>query len=397
MPSVEYAANTINFKIKKRDKIMQHKIALTAGRYLLSWFLFAIISGSAIAQERNFNSTIYGRVDSALVYQSGRGSGGPMYSLGSGLFQPSQIGFKGQEDLGGGLRAVFGTETTISVDTGSQSNPARFFDRNAFVGIASNKFGTFSAGRQVTPLAELFYATDPLRAGNGATNMNVRFGYLGGAGLPIANNFGPNASFAGNNLDRQDNTLKYTFSSNTGLVISSMYGFGEAADGLRKSNSAGFLVGYDVGPLTLRGAAMQFHDAKGVALDAFALGTAYQITNTLSAKLTWTKNKILNESLPYRDLTTKVYSAGLRWSPQPDLNLTTAFYYGSRDMIGGDKQIARKLYFVPEYKASVRTSFYALLNLERFNAAGSQLDTGTPLVLGSSGSNYLAVGISHSF
>lgn len=249
----------------------------------------------------------------------------------------------------------------------------------------------------VTPLADLFYATDPLKAGTGATNMNVRFAYLGGAGPRVAANFGANAAIAGNNLDRQDNSIKYNYRSQAGFVATTMIAFGESASGVSVSNSAGAMLGYSGGPLTLRGAAMQFHDAKGVPFDAFALGAAYQISSTLTAKLTATKNKILSDLVAYGNQTTKVYSAGLSWAARPNLLLTAAYYYGARDIDGAPKQIARKFYIVPEYKLSARTSVYALLDLERFNAAGAQLDTGTPLQAGATRSNYLAVGVGHNF
>lgn len=364
---------------------------------LLIAILLIAPSTAVFAQQTSSGVTLYGRVDNAVIYQSGRGNGGPQAALSSGAFQPSQFGLKGQEDLGNGMRAVFGLESTIAADTGAQANAARLFDRTAIVGLASKDLGTLTLGRQVTPLAELFYATDPLKAGSGATNLNVRYAYLGGAGTRVASNFGANASIAGNNLDRQDNSIRYNYRSETGFVATTMYAFGESANGNSKNNAAGAMVGYDSGPLTLRGTAMQFHDANGVPFDAFALGAAYQISSTLTAKMTWTKNKILSGITAYGNQTTKIYSAGLSWAAQPNIILTGAFYYGTRGIDAAPTQVARKFYLVPEYKLSNRTSVYALLDLERFNAAGSQLDTGTPLEAGTRRSNYLAIGIGHNF
>ncbi|MES2258127.1 MAG: porin [Pseudomonadota bacterium] len=364
---------------------------------LLVSLALAFPSSALFAQQSASSVTLYGRVDTSVIVQSGRGTAGPQTSIGSGAFQPSLFGFKGQEDLGDGVRAVFNLESTIASDTGAQGNASRLFDRASFVGLASNTLGTLTLGRQFTPLAELFYATDPLKAGNGMTNMNVRFSYLGGAGPRIAGNFGPNATLAGNNLDRQDNSLKYNYRNQAGLVASAMYAFGESANGHSASDAASALLGYDNGPLKLRGAGMRFHDAKGVPFNAYALGAAYQLNSTLTAKLTGAKNKIVSDLAAYGNQTTKVYSTGLSWTARPDLVVSAAYYYGERGIDHTDKQIARKFYLVPEYKLSVRTSLYAVLNFERFNAAGWQLDTGTPLQAGAPHSNYLAMGISHNF
>ena len=357
----------------------------------------AFPSANVIAQQANSSITIYGRVDTSYIYQSNRGAAGPQNVIGSGAFQPSQFGIKGSEDLGDGLKALFGLETTILSDTGALASSSRLFDRTAIVGLSSTRWGTLTIGRQVTPLAELFYATDPLKAGNGATNMNVRFGYLGGAGPKVAGNFGSDAAFASNSLDRQDNSVKYALRGDSGLLASAMLAFGESVGSTAASNAAGALLGYDHGPLQLRGSAMQFHDTNGVAFDAFALGAGFQISSTLMLKLTLTKNKILSGIAAYGNQTTRVYSSGLTWTAMPNLGITVAYYYGERSSDGKDSQVARKLYFIPEYKLSKRTAVYALLDVEHFNAAGSQLDTGTPLAAGTSHSNYLAMGIGHNF
>ena len=58
----------------------------------------------------------------------------------------SRIGFKGSEDLGGGLKAIWQIESGINVTTGSTT----LASRNSFVGLAGG-FGTVLAGRHDTP------------------------------------------------------------------------------------------------------------------------------------------------------------------------------------------------------------------------------------------------------
>jgi predicted porin len=61
---------------------------------------------------------------------------------------PSRLGFRGTEDLGGGLSAIFTLESGIMVDTGGMSQ-SRLFGRQAFVGL-SGDFGSLTFGRQYT-------------------------------------------------------------------------------------------------------------------------------------------------------------------------------------------------------------------------------------------------------
>ena len=124
----------------------------------------AVLAASAGAAQAQ-NVTIYGIVDTGLEYQSkvATASGDDSrFSMQNGGILPSIWGFKGSEDLGGGLKAVFNLEGDFGADTGG----ARFggalmlFGRQANVGL-SGGFGTVLLGRQYSPaiLAEL--GTDP--------------------------------------------------------------------------------------------------------------------------------------------------------------------------------------------------------------------------------------------
>jgi predicted porin len=345
---------------------------------------------------------VYGRLDIGIVNQTNRTGtassdpGGTLTSVNSNLWQPSLWGVRGSEDIGGGLKIIFNLASTILVDTGQQGNSQRLFDRHAFIGVQSTDWGTLTLGRQVNTLADLFYVTDPLRANNSATNMNVRFGYLGGPGPIIGNGFGASASVPGNTLDRQDNSLKYSITSPSGFVGAAMHAFGESASRQRANSSSGVMLGYDYGGMNLRSAAMQFHDVNGVSFNAWALGGAYK-WNNFRFKATATENKI-DSSLPaYANLKTQVYSGGVTYSYAKNVDINVAYYRGKRTQDGRADQVANKFYFVPEYFLSKRTILYAVLEHERFNAAGFALATGTPLKTGTRSSSQVAIGISHDF
>src|SRR6185369_9470163 len=62
----------------------------------------------------------------------------------------SRFGVRGHERLGGELRAIWQLETEFHVD----SNDSRFAQRDSYVGLKHNKFGTVKLGRFDTPFKE---------------------------------------------------------------------------------------------------------------------------------------------------------------------------------------------------------------------------------------------------
>ena len=95
---------------------------------------------------------LYGLVDASASRSRPLG-GDYRWQLDSGNMARSFIGFRGSEDLGGGLSAVFKLESYVRADTGQ---PGRFdgdafWGRDVNVGLSGN-FGTTVLGRNVTPL-----------------------------------------------------------------------------------------------------------------------------------------------------------------------------------------------------------------------------------------------------
>lgn len=113
------------------------------------WALLAALTTGAQAQA----VTVFGIIDAALEHVTRVGPAGSgltrMPSLTGSV--PSRIGFRGVEDLGGGVRAVFTLEQGFVPDVGSLSQGGRAFGRQAFVGL-SGAWGTLSFGRQYTML-----------------------------------------------------------------------------------------------------------------------------------------------------------------------------------------------------------------------------------------------------
>jgi len=153
---------------------------------LLAIAALAATSG-AFAQS---SVTLYGVVDASVenIASTTRVS-----RVSSDNLASSRLGFKGSEDLGGGLRANFVLESGLKVDTGSQNNSARFFDRSAWAGLQGG-FGELRLGRIDSSIGALAGDTKIL----GAQNFDD---------LKIA------PTRAGNNYRRVDNSITYVLPS----------------------------------------------------------------------------------------------------------------------------------------------------------------------------------------
>jgi predicted porin len=108
---------------------------------LIALAVAAVTSGAAFAQS---NVTIYGNIDMGVMFRQGSNgavaSGQSQYDLQSAASQ-SHIGFKGVEDLGNGLKALFDLQYRISPDTSTGLATAG----HQYVGLTGG-FGTVVAG-----------------------------------------------------------------------------------------------------------------------------------------------------------------------------------------------------------------------------------------------------------
>lgn len=127
---------------------------------------------TAVAQATAANSsvTVYGRLDVSVNHlRYGGTSAAPSGSATYVSSDSSQLGFRGTEDLGGGMRAYFKLEHWFNADTGAQFNPAQFWSREAYVGAGDASFGSIQLGSQYAPALWVSVKSDPFfRANSGA-------------------------------------------------------------------------------------------------------------------------------------------------------------------------------------------------------------------------------------
>jgi predicted porin len=238
--------------------------------------------------------TFYGQTDIALRYSGNyQGSEKSKLSLGSSGLYSSRFGFKGEEDLGSGNRAIFQLEGGFSTDTGrisSQSPGAgrtNLFGRQSIVGIAGD-WGQLTAGRQHNALSVLY-----------------KF-------HPVGDHFfvGGDHFFSGY---RFDNSLTYKkkigdFSAELG------YGFGEQVGGLALKSTVGGNIEYQRGAFHTAIAYLQNRSTDGGTIGRNAnIGASYALTPALSLYGGHAINQESGDSRRQRNIT--FVSAGYKINP----------------------------------------------------------------------------------
>lgn len=114
----------------------------------------AAVMAPAAAMADSGNVTIYGKMEASYDNISTGAAGQDTLSRISS--NSSQLGFKGSEDLGNGLSAIWQIENQINVDSNGSATSAASANgaagtRNTFVGLSSKTMGTFILGTHDTP------------------------------------------------------------------------------------------------------------------------------------------------------------------------------------------------------------------------------------------------------
>jgi predicted porin len=206
-----------------------------------------VVTGLASAQS---SVTLFGVVDAGVSYQSatsrsattGLTSKQSQWSVSNSGYNSSRIGFRGTEDLGGGLAASFWLEAPISNDDGSN---ALAFTRRSTVSL-SGGFGEIRLGRDYSATFWNDTVFDPF-----GTN---------GSGSSVINTVSGSSALGNTNYVRASNMVGYFLPPNLGGFYGQFqYGLNEAVKTsatdttAATSTSAGRYVGgrfgYANGPL----------------------------------------------------------------------------------------------------------------------------------------------------
>ncbi len=200
---------------------------------LLSLAALAVVGSVAHAQS---SVTLYGTLDTAVAYFSNlkgaNNTSGSSFQMASGTLTGDNWGLKGNEDLGGGLSAIFNLQDGFNVNNGQAGQGGRIFGRTAMVGLADQNYGSITMGRQYDPLVDLI---QPLTEDD-------TFGSAFATPGDIDNY---------DNSYRIDNSIKYTSPTLAGLQVSAMYAFGGQAGESSAGQTYAIAMLYSHGPLNL--------------------------------------------------------------------------------------------------------------------------------------------------
>jgi GBP family porin len=140
-------------------------------RKTLGWAALAAASLAptlAHAQPVPAGLQIYGIMDLGVEINETGAPNGRRTQLNGGNLSATRLGFRGSEDLGGGLKGLFNLEMGIHADTGAPvslpDEPTSFFSRRSVVGL-SGAWGEVTLGRDYTPGFWTILQTDRFRYG----------------------------------------------------------------------------------------------------------------------------------------------------------------------------------------------------------------------------------------
>lgn len=247
-------------------------------------------------------STVYGVVDAAIEY--GRYNQGLSQArVSSGQLSPSRLGFRGSEQIDGELKANYGMEVGVALDTGAGGIGNTLFSRGAFVGLEHSGVRV-DLGRMFVPVFWVYLHSDPSAvpaAAGGSMALLQHAATLGRSG---------SAGF-------YDNGVRLRFKPAIGVDSEVFYSHGNELGGARARDGRNvganlmmrrpqWWIGYGYNRYTTRGAADLFDVSQtthmaGATYDAgwIKVGGNYLNSKKLSASGRDVASWILSAKVPF--------------------------------------------------------------------------------------------------
>jgi len=367
---------------------------------LLALAVLGAFAGAAQAQSA---VTIYGSIDSGVRYTSNNDAAGhSKFALNTGTFNSNRLGFKGVEDLGGGLNAHFNVESGFNVKNGNQATAGVLFDRGAFVGLGG-AWGSLDFGNQYSisfktigtydPFSYKYIGIIPLAAasaGNQAQPTYVTTNVTGSArfnnDVQYSGKFGPITAYAEHAFGEQNGS----FGNAAANAVGAVYADGPITVGgaytVRKPNAANFGVPGVTG----------FQDNKHWTIGgAFTTGPVRIAAGYISEK---------QDLASGVDATTKNAWVGGSYNLSSEAALTAGYYETKFSATGGTDTKRKLLIVGGTYALSKRTNLYANIDNAKFsgNTTFTTVNTGVnPIAAsqptGKTTQTGVSVGVAHVF
>lgn len=347
-----------------------------------SLMALALFGAFATVAQAQTAVQIYGNIDAGLIKRSGQ-------TLAIGKRAANTLGFKGTEDLGNGLTALFQLEIRYEPDTGTVENGNRpLFQGESRLGLAGD-FGMVRLGRGRPAYQESVGAFDPWHA------LPTQAGFY--TDLTIAGyNSSPLDSTGSNN--RWANAFWYNSPVISGFQFNGTVATKEAngSNPIQGRNPAGTPPQYgpnaeaSANPYSLTGtynngpiAAMLGYERNAIESKVWTLGGSFMATPELKLMATYS-----HQDQDHTRLTnpkTKAWVLGANYTMGPGKIL---FGYGQKHPDGLVK--TKQLSLGYEYSLSKRTYLYV-------DASRKKDETKNFVVSNPADINHYDVGLNHSF
>lgn len=327
--------------------------------------------------------TLYGITDVGIEIANhvpgANGTSGTAVRMESGSLAGSRWGLRGQEDLGGGIKAIFDLENGFSINNGTLGQGGRMFGRKAYVGL-STPYGEVRLGRQYNLLYDLMYVYDPL-------------------------NFNPSYSAQGYDatlVGRADNAVRY-LANFDGVTFAALYSTGfdstipngaQVAGHSKVGREYSVSLQYAHGPANVGVAYDQMQGTSIATQDVSQMRVVGGATYAFGSVKAYVGTRWLNVKNSVTSPGSLLYWVGASWQASAPLFLSLGGY---QERIHGTGQKTSSAVLLADYFLSKRTDLYAEVS---YASNSDGLNIGVR-ALGdvTSGSNQTGamIGIKHSF
>jgi predicted porin len=336
---------------------------------LLALAVLGAFVGTASAQS---SVTIYGSLDLALTKGNGgdapnAGANGTNESYIQKQSNSSRLGFRGNEDLGGGLSAQFQIEHRFTPDDGLAANP--FWAGRSYVQLTSATAGSIYLGREYTPAFWLAVKSDPFGwdgIAQGGSQMWAGFLSTGGVRAP--------------------NTFGYKSPSFGGLKINAAVGLGEGAT----SRTTGFNAEYGAGPIYAAVGFEKLNSGPATTDGNSLINLAFHYDLGMIKPMLYFARAKVSDGVNGGELTNKYWSLGAT-SPIGGGKLKVMVGRLTLDSGFADDGAETKFGIGYDYPLSKRTNVYADVSTAR--KSGTNSATGADY----DNNNAFALGLKHTF
>jgi predicted porin len=341
---------------------------------LLALGILGAFAGVAQAQSA---VQIYGTLDAGIIKRSDQ-------TLNIGKRANNTLGFKGTEDLGNGLKALFQLEIRYEPDTGTVESVTRpLFQGQSRVGLQGD-FGMVRLGRGLTAFQESSTAFEPFHGIPSPAGFQTDLTVAGYTSDPLG--------VPGNSTNRFANAFFYNSPEMSGFQVNTTIGTKEN----NGSTAANALPGYpggaegSVNPFSATGTykngpvgAMLAYERNAVETRLWSIAGSVMATPELKLMASYTRQDRSHTALT--NPKTKAWVLGANYTMGPGKILAG---YGQKSPDGVVK--SKQMSIGYEYSLSKRTYLYADASRKDANTVAATPGVATRI-------NHYDIGVNHAF